>query len=190
MPNYSDPTLTVSSTAAIIPARVTIGQILVLVAGIVALLLAAFMYWQTLSLVSLAVVETAKDAEIKSKIGLLQPSISQLSDYNAVGNGLKQLFDTQKLWPASLANVEQHLYRHMALTNMQIDSKGTVTLSGTTPSYTDYAHIYSSLTDSSVSQYFTNVRPSAVSKSATTGVVTFSFTFTLSPSQLVSASAQ
>lgn len=190
MTNYSDPTLTVPSAAAILPSRITAGQILVLVAGIAALGIGGYMYWQIISLNARATADAAENASVKSQIGAVQPSIAMLASYNAVGTGLKQLFDTQRLWSPTLANVEQHLYRHMAVTNLLLDSKGLVTLSGTTPNYTNYAQIYSSLTDPSVAAYFTGVKPVSVAKDAKTGIVSFSFTFTLAPSQLVSASAQ
>ena len=189
MPTYSDP----SHPQPIPSIRVTspaldLGPYLTLVGGVLMAAFAAFLFFRT-------TVAQQKTADTQVQITKAQTTrnsvntvVTDAVTYNQLGDSLKKLFDGQKLWSATLTNLERNLYRHLAVTSLQFDDKGTMTLSGTTTSYTDYAKIYSSFTDPSVSNVFQNVIPSAVNKDDKGGI-TFTFTMTLAPSQIKYASS-
>jgi Tfp pilus assembly protein PilN len=185
VPNYSDPTLTVVPPAAINLSRgpISIGSILVLVAGILGVGLAGFIYWQTLQAQTAQRTADASVATLNAELSSKQSVVSQISEYNQVAVGLKAFLGAQDLWPQTLTNFEQHIYKHLALTAFQFTDKGAVTIAGTAPSYTDYAQLYSSLT---TDPDFSVVKPVSVSKDAS-GNVDFSFSFTMAPSLFVSA---
>jgi hypothetical protein len=157
---YSDPTVISIDSSS----KFQIGPFLVLIAGLLALAGAGFMYYKNTQ------VET-EDAQIvtnitqyQSQLTSLQRVVADLTVYQNYDSDLHQLFDTQHHFRAVLQAIEPHLYKQMKVTSMQLTDQNTLTFTGVTHTYTDYAKIYASLTDPANKKYFKSVKPSSISK--------------------------
>ena len=189
MPTYSDPSRPQPVPTIQIQSNLfDFSPYLVLIAGLILSVFAGILYVKTVAAQNATTVAQQQLTSTQTDRDALNPVVFEAVTYNMLGDNLKKLFDSQKLWSATLTGLEKNLYRHLAVTNLQFDDKGTMTLSGTTTSYTDYAKIYSSFTDPSVASIFQNVTPAAVVKDDK-GNVSFTFTMLLAPSQIKYASS-
>lgn len=186
MSTYSDPTVTSVNQSS----RPQPLSVLVFVAGLLAVALAAFFYWQTTSDNSDTTSSNTTLSQEQAQIASLKPVSDQLTQYSATAQSLHSLLDNQKNWPTILDTIAAHLYKHMAVTTLQLSDQGTVTLTGTTSDFTDYAAIFTSLTSPDVAPYFSAVKPTGVSKTAasqdgkTPEQISFGFDITLNPAIL------
>lgn len=163
-----------------------------LVSGVLAVAIAGYFYWQVgVTKDRAAVVKATIDGQ-QQELAVLRPLSDEVDAYAGLAKNLHTLFDNQKKWESVLNAVELRLYRRMALTNIQLAETGAVTITGKTPTYTDYAKIFASLTDAEGQKYFSAVRPLSVKKEEpktdSTGkvvsseqFVSFSFSMTLLP---------
>ena len=179
MATYSDPTIIQFGDKR----QVNVAAWLVLVAGVVSLLGAALFYVQKVRAVSATDTITAQIAQEQIQLNSLQSTADELTLRDHQAKDLQLLFNNQKNWNAVLGTLEQRFYKNMAISSLQLDDKGNMNFAASAPTYTDYAKIYSSLTDVSGSKYFATVVPSAVTKvddkAKNTSQVNFSFALTL-----------
>ena len=161
MPIYSDP-----SVGAILetPRRITLGSVLVLVGGLIAIGGAGYMYYQVGTTNKKVAAVQADVATKQAELSQLKVYANQADTYKATAVDLHALFDGQKRWEAVLDAIGSHLYKHVAVSSIQVTDTGSMTLSGTTPTYADYAQLYASLTDAAGQKAFVNVRPTSISK--------------------------
>ena len=160
MATYSDPTVISIDS----PSKVHIGPILVLLAGLLALSGAGFLYYRNSQLTADDVKITNDISQYQTKLTSLQKVVGDLAVYQSYDADLHQLLDDQHHWQAILHAIEPHLYRQMKVTAMQLTDQNTLTFSGVTHTYTDYAKIYASLTDPQNKKYFKSVKPSLISR--------------------------
>lgn len=112
----------------------------------------------------------------------LQSTQNELDTLSAQARSLHNLFNNQKNFDSVVATVQTRLYKKSAITTLQLTDKGELTLSGTVPSYEDYAKFYDSLIDSEGSLVFSKVRPTSVGKEEDgKETIVFSFTTSLTP---------
>jgi Tfp pilus assembly protein PilN len=176
---YTDPTMvTVGQPNKIQPA-----SLIVLLAGIIAMLYGGFVYWKTLSLDTQKTAIQQQIADHNNQLTALQPVADNLSNLSIQAQGLHGIFDTQIRWENVLQKVQDRLYKNMSVTALQLSNDGSATLSGTTSDYSSYAKIFRSLTDADGQKIFAKAQPSTISrteaKDGSQAVVIFSFTLTL-----------
>lgn len=189
MPSYSDPT--------VIPIaqdnKVQLGSILVMIAGLISVGFAGFLYFQTLQ-VQAQVSTTESDlASKQSQISSLQSKVKDIDSYSSFSASLHTLFDGQKHWETVLANIEPLLYKRMIISSMILNNQNSFTLTGTTLDYSDYYKINASLNSDTAKVYFAQVKPLSVSKSTakdtSASSINFSFQITFNPSIYLPAKA-
>lgn len=189
MPTYSDPSRPQPVPTIQIQSNLfDLSPLLVLIAGLLMSAFAGLLFFMTMTAQNATAVTQQQITVAQSSRNSLNYVVLDATTYNLLGDNLKKLFDSQKLWSATLTGLEKNIYRHLAVTSLQFDDKGTMTLSGITTSYSDYAKIYSSFIDPSVSAVFQNVVPSAVTKDDK-GNISFTFTMILAPNQIKYASS-
>lgn len=200
MASYADPAVaSLSPTSSPLNGgRTSLSAYLVLLAGFLAIGVAVFIFIQT------GRANNQKDSYAKQAqeqqviVTKLQPVAIELANYSSLSTSLHGLFDNQKLWEQVLVNLEPHLYKQMTITNLALSDQGTLTLSGVTHNYVDYAKIFASFTDANAKQIYTSAKPTSVVKTIKTDVpvttgqaaqsvapaqdqITFTFTLTLDP---------
>ena len=162
MLSYNDPTL-----PTLTPGKgggLALGTWLSLVAGVLALGIGGYLYWQTVQVQAANRTLTNSIAETNRQVAQLETYAVQAEAYKKTATDLHLLFDGQKRWPSVLSALEERLYRRMAITTIQIADTGVVTMSGTTPTYDDYAKLYASLTDATAKAWCADVKPVSVAK--------------------------
>lgn len=163
MPTYSDPTAVPAAVASMpirtTNGRLTVGPMLVLLAGLLSVGLAGYMYYQVQGVTSdtqaLQSQTTRDRASFQAKNN--QDTIVNLNKFQALSNNLKVLFSNQIRWEDVLQKVQGKLYRRVSISSIQVGDDGQVTLSGTTPSFVDYAKLNASLNDAT--DVFSSVLP-------------------------------
>ena len=193
MATYSDPTQPISMDKE---GKASLASVFVLLAGILAVLLALFLYWQTVS--SLAEDKSVQKeiAVNQQKLAALQTTANELSSYDKLAKQLHTLFDNQKDWDVVLGRIQTRLYKRMAVTSLQATDQGVFTFAGITTDYSEYAKIYASLTDAEAGKYFTKVKPVSVAKvetkdgNSTKTSINFAFSMSLQPSVMDTKTTQ
>jgi|GEM_PF-5967226 len=184
MPTYSDPTIIQLGDKP----RIHPAAWLVVVAGVVSVLGAVLFFVEKVHITSETTLINADVATDQKQLATLKSTSDALVTLDNQAKDLHQLFDNQKQWNNVFATVDQRFYKNMTITSIQYDQKGSISFTGTTPTYTDYAKIYNSLTDVDGSQYFATVSPSAITKVADLvgggSHIQFSFAATLQPKVL------
>lgn len=163
------------------------GAILVLLAGALALAFCGFIYWRTIDYQNKTVALGPQIEQNKRELSNLDVIAKELTYFDSGATHLHQIFDNQIRWEDVLANIEKRLYKKMVITSLQITEQKNLQISGYTSNYNEYAKIYASLTSSTAQQYFTNVKPVTITKSAVRGAagevkgeqINFSFNITL-----------
>jgi Tfp pilus assembly protein PilN len=186
-PNSAPPSSAASSPLAVKPA-INPGIYLGFVAAIISLGFAAYFYYQTVQVHAKDLQLQKSIQEQKTALQKLSPVADELTAYDLQGKQLHIIFDTQKRWEVILGRIEKRLYKNMAVTSMQITDQGQLTLSGTTPSYEEYAKMYSAFTSAEAKKYFLRVKPTTISKSdkldAQQGKIAFTLIIKLNPTIL------
>jgi len=140
-----------------------------------------------------------KISQEEVQLNTLKSVSSTISSLDKEGTNLATVFGTQKRWEQVLYNVQAHLYRRMLVTSLSVTSTGSVNLSGVTDTYDSYAALYSSLTQGTASQYFTQVKPVSVAKASNTNnqyadlpadIITFTFSLQLTPQMFTAQTSQ
>lgn len=160
-----------------------------LVAGLVAVIFAVWVFLQNNNY-------QADQAKLDSDISAQKTALAdysglqtELTSLDAQSKTLHTVFDSQKNWNYIFGKVEASLYKKMKLTSFQIDDKNVLTITGMTPTYTDYARIYSSLNEN-----YLNLKPLTVTKveatDKTEGGISFSFSLNLKPEFLTDTSTK
>jgi hypothetical protein len=184
MATYTDPTTIISAGK---PNMVLPGSVLVLLAGFLAILGAGGLYWQGMNVANQVTTTKAQAAATKAEADKLKSTAAQLEQLTRTARDLHIVFDTQKRWENVLDKMAERFHQNLVVTAIQLTDKGTVTLSGTVPDYFTYAKVFQAFTDKDGLTYFSTVRPTAVTRVATTGnssYISFSFVITLQPSVL------
>ena len=172
------------------------GAVACLLAGILSVGMGVYFYLEHKQVQDKVAVQQAKIAADQQQLKGLTPLATEVAQYQALAATLHKLFDNQVPWETVLQTVESRLYRRMTITTIQATGAGVITITGITPSYTDYAKIYASLTDVEAKKYFSSAKPTAVSKvggGASPSVpenISFGFSLTLRPEFLKSAPAK
>jgi Tfp pilus assembly protein PilN len=178
---YTDPTIIQLGDKP----RILTGAWLLLAAGILAFLAAGLFFFQSTRARAHTNTLTTEIAADNATLQTLQPTADALVQLDRTAKNLHILFDNQKRWEAILGTVEQRFYKNMVITTLQFSENGSVSFAGTTPTYTDYAKIFRSLTDADGTKYFSSAHPGAISKidnkEKNISGVSFSFTLVLQP---------
>lgn len=184
MPTYTDPTIIQLGDKP----RIQISAWLFLCVGIVAVLGCGWLWYRTYAADQHSTELTSTISTQNTELTKLAPVANALTTIGTQARSLQTLFDNQKRWESVLGTLEKHLYSNMLVTDLQLDSNGQLVFSGVTPSFTDYAKLYTSLTDSTGAAYFSLVRPVSVTKvedvESNSSEVQFSFSLTLQPQVL------
>lgn len=188
MPTYTDPTIIQLGDKP----KIQLSAWLFLCVGIVAVLGCGWLWYRTYAANQHSEELQSTIVTQDNELAKLKPVADSLITIGTQARSLQTLFSNQKRWEAVLGTLEKRLYTNMLVTDLQLDSKGQFVFSGVTPSFTDYAKLYTSLTDSTGLAYFSIVRPVSVTKveDQETGEsqVQFSFNLTLQP-QVLNADA-
>lgn len=179
MANYTDPTVVSIAQSS----TVQKGAIVALVGGILSLFIPAG-FWLQIHTLQQDTTQSQKDlVTAQAELTGLSPVVDNLNKYNAQATGLHALFDNQRDWKAVLTSLDAYLYKPMMVSSLSITDQGAVALTGNVADYKAYAHLYTSLTDPSLSGYITALQVGSVTKTAATdgkkSEVDFSLTFTL-----------
>ena len=189
MATYADPSVLSVNTGG----KIQIGPVLVLIAGVLSLLAAGGVYFQSTQINSQDIQTRASINDRKNELVGLQKVAGEITKYQAISADLHRLFDTQKDWPNIITAIEPRLYTHMKLSSLQLNDQSTFVLNGVTATYDDYAKIYSSLNSTESKKYFKTVKPLGVARVEKTTIdskgnvipligqneITFSFNITL-----------
>ena len=184
MSTYTDPTVVSVGTAH----KVLPGPLFAFIASLIMLLVAGVLLVQTYQAQNqkkAIQIEIINNTKKKDALKPIETQISQLALQN---RNLTLLFDNQKRWDVVLGKIQERLYKNMAVTSFMLNADSTFSLTGTTPSYTDYAKIYQSLTDSDAQKTFSSAKPVSVTKQEAKegqqAQVVFTFALTLNPTVL------
>jgi Tfp pilus assembly protein PilN len=154
-----------------------------LAAGIISILGAGLFFMATRKAEAHTIELRSQISSQETQLAALKPTVDTLVELNATAKNLHILFDNQKKWDAILGTVEQRFYKNMVVSTLNFTDTGEVTLSAVTPTYTDYAKVYQSLTDADGAKYFSTVRPGNITKSENkekgTSEIQFSFAMIL-----------
>ena len=188
MSTYSDPTaLSVNQSA-----RPQFLTVCVFLAGLLALGIAGYFYWQTSVEQANADSSATSFSQQQNQLAGLKSTADQLALYADTAKGLHSVFDNQKNWQTIMSTITAHMYKHMAVSTLQVNDAGTLSFTGTTSTFTDYAVIYASLTSDELKSYFATVKPTGVSKTTvnvdggSVDRISFGFDITLNQNMLKS----
>lgn len=184
MATYTDPTIVQTSRKTKTPAA----AYLFLGAGIVALIGAGWIWFRT---DMAARAEASINREIRqqeTRLAALQPVADELVALDQAAKNLNLLYGSQKQWDDVLGTIEGRLYKNMIVSNLDASDAGSFSFTAVTPSYTDYAKIYRSLTDTNGQAYFSSARPGNIDPvyddAGQRIGIRFSFTLRLQPAVL------
>lgn len=186
MANYADPgTFSVSQPTKLQPA-----SLLVILAGIIAVSFAVFMFVQISSNTAASNNLDQSLATDSAQLAKLAPTATKIDNYDKLATSLRNLFQAQHRWEGVLGTIESKLYKNMKVTSLQVNDKGVITLSGATPNFTEYAKVYSSFLNEQTKTVISNVQVVSVAKSEKKDAseVNFSFQGTLTAQALATGS--
>ena len=155
MATYTDPTIIQLGDKP----RISVWAWVVLGGGVLSILGSGWFFFQVQKVKADVDTLNTQISSEQGQLKTLQPTIDDLKTLSQTSKDLHILFDNQKKCDAISGTIEQIFYKNMTVTSLQLADDGTMSFAGSTPTYTDYAKIFQTLTDASGSLYFASVRP-------------------------------
>jgi hypothetical protein len=142
-----------------------LGAYLALLAGILAVGLAGGFFAQTMLLRDQNRSLESKIAQLDSDLKTLEPVSQELEYFNTLASELEGVFSKQYQWDHILTVMDRELYRRMTVSSLMMD-EDLVTLSGTVPTFVDFAKVYSLMRDPRHKDTYSRFRVISLAKKA------------------------